>query len=213
MHKIRKYILTVLFILAFAANSQAYSLREGNILLAEYDQQVTESVGAAGANNIANSPKLKSPAIAFTLTSIPLMMFGGFFTWGVIESNGIGDSCVGSLFVSATISVISTLPGHFYLKYAGDYGDKVAIVTLGKIVSLIPPLVLFGRDFLNSEINYTNSEYLLAFSPWIGIYLYEIIDAPLAAKRYNEKILQQSGLFVVPMAAKGEGRLLVGYRF
>ncbi|MDD5224941.1 MAG: hypothetical protein PHE84_13230 [bacterium] len=207
MHKIRKYILTVLFILVFAANSQAYSLREGNILLAEYGQHVTGSVGTSDADKADFPPKLKSPSIAFGLASIPLIMFAGISVNELIypvDKDGYSENWLPILFFTAFLSAFTTLPAHLYVHSGGG----LALFLTSLIPITYASISLSSPDFPDS-----NLVFLALFSPWIVTYLYELIDAPLAAKRYNEKVLQQSGLFVVPMAAKGEGRLLVGYRF
>ena len=50
-------------------------------------------------------------------------------------------------------------------------------------------------------------------SGFLGIYLHELNDAPFAAKRYNEKIKQEQGFYVLPYASKDQYRINLGYQF
>ena len=157
-----------------------------------------------------------SPGFAFFLASIPAT--SSFLIWG-ISSLGSGDNVPISIYAISAL-IILPIPEHIYIH---DNVLKNIIITIGKITFLavfIGNLEAFGHD-VDCENNCGNQHdpevgMAVGLSGIAAIYLYELIDAPFAAIRYNEKIKeeeQQQEIYVQPSAWKGEYRVNVGYRF
>ncbi|MDD5222929.1 MAG: hypothetical protein PHE84_02990 [bacterium] len=176
------------------------------------------------------SLKPVSPRIAFSLASIPLVTTSavfavetavGWHNWENIRMPGI--AIVYGLFSFTFL----TIPSHIYVH---DSLKKTSIVISAKVVSLamsILGMMIVANnqlicDWGDSSSNDCDSKdesigKLMVFFGtvgYVGTNIYELIDAPFAAKRYNEKIKeQQQGFFVLPYAYKDQYRINVGYHF
>ena len=111
-----------------------------------------------------------------------------------------------------------SIPGHFYVE---DSAKKTGLLFLAKAISFG---AITGITALSSirdpdtESDHNNSDDFLIGLYFgsltvIGIYIYEMIDVYSSAKIENLEINKQQGLFIQPLAWKGEYRFNVGYSF
>ena len=193
-------------------------LKDKSVSFAEYYGGITKSVGGFTSkdNNIVKTQKFKSPYLAFALTAIAIPISLGLL---VNTSNNTPDNNLRFLIIPAS-AVLLPIPSHIYVK---DSGPKTVALTLSKFAfwGVMGKGLLSGYGALACEDHANDCNagsdalplFVFGAIGLGGIYLYELIDAPLAANRYNEKIQQQQGFYVQPLAWKGECRVNVGYNF
>ncbi|MDD5223358.1 MAG: hypothetical protein PHE84_05155 [bacterium] len=187
-----------------------------------------------GDTNIIDKPK--SPEIAFGLAIMPAIV-SGLLTWG-LERTGFQENVgsdlarfwyISSLTIFAPLTYL-TIPNHYYVR---DHPGKTWGLVGAKAASwAVPSIIMYGMLFYDVgegiscigdyESEHCNNRYdksfkykLMMIIGFVGlgtIYSYEMIDAPLAAGRYNKKIGMQK-VFILPSINKGECRLNVGYAF
>ncbi|MDD5222965.1 MAG: hypothetical protein PHE84_03170 [bacterium] len=200
---------------------QKYSLmQEENILTsqANYDDYLK-----AQSQPSFKSLKPVSPVLAGVLASIPLtttpIVFGiemAVFGWR--HGDHIRFPWITTLY-GLTSFTFFTIPEHMYVHDGKSYlaGAKIGTLAasgLGYFIGWGMAMGCIDRDCGEQDYTLPIVFFSLGLASFFGIYLYELIDAPLAAMRYNKKIeKQQQGFFVLPYAYKDQYRVNVGYRF
>lgn len=172
-----------------------------------------------------------SPGFAFFLSSLPIsssLLVLGVESLTIVNEKRQADRELHFIPYYAFFAfTFLSIPGHIYVH---DSFTKTSLITSGKIISL--GLSVIGIMGLASTIDlcFENCDddghddddvlgffsvigIILGITGYIGTNIYELIDAPLAAKRYNRQIQQQQGFFVLPYAYKDQYRVNVGYRF
>jgi len=171
-----------------------------------------------------NKPlKHVSPGWAFFLASIPLTT--NLLAWPIEISSKSGEDNpeYRTLNFSPLYALVSftlfTIPAHVYVH---DSFLKYPFIFIGKAISLY---VFFDFAANSGRCNRCENGctgcddfkdkmgMILGISGFFGIYLYELIDAPLAASRFNEEIKQEQGFYVLPYASKDQYRINLGYQF
>jgi len=207
-------LINIVFLFPNEVFASGYNFIYENYLISQnkfnsdhYPSSISENTGL--------TRKFKSPYLAFALTAsaIPVSL--------ILMNTKLNKSYIQQIIIPASI-VFLPIPSHIYTE---DSGPKTSALTLLKLMFLgITEMGYFTGlgglacvdhpDNCNSSSNDVITLFVIGVSGFGGIYLYELIDAPFAAIRYNEKIQkQQQGFFVQPLAWKGECRVNVGYSF
>lgn len=195
---------------------KSFSLLNENICLSDYSKNLTQSVNTQPNIRFVSEKRIsgeKSPWLAFAIASIPipLNIYGWIYT--LEKSQGHQDFFdpdawrVFSMAVIVSPLSLTLLPISAHT-YVGDPFIKTACLTLFKSALWFGTLIAIG------SLGNFKMSCIIGNSFIGGVYLYELIDAPLAARRYNEKLKkQQESFYIQPLAWNGEYRLNVGYNF
>jgi len=206
-------ILALVLISAFNSQAQAYSLMGDNLRLAQYNNQITENVNLIGTNakkqdeNINNS-HFKDPSHAFKLTLFPA--FSGLLLFVLVR----GDVPDWVRYPGVAVLASATIPAHLYvedpfLKYVGI--DLVKFLGLSAFVYGIPGAIVCSIE--NCDNGGSGGLALLGLITSAAVYIFELIDVPMTAQDYNEKLKWKENFYIKPTSWKGEYIVNVGYEF
>ncbi|MDD5223757.1 MAG: hypothetical protein PHE84_07185 [bacterium] len=198
----------------FFQNQKSFSLQNERVRFAEYSGSITKNIESISSGNISKPKNFKSPYLAFALTASAIPVIIGLLA---NTSNNSSDNELRFLIIPAS-AILLPIPSHIYVKDSGLKTVGLTVLKLGfwgimgiGIVASLGQLACMDHpDDCGSN---PFPIFIFGAVGLGGIYVYELIDAPLAANRYNEKIQQQQGFYVKPLAWKGEYRLNVGYNF
>ncbi|MCX5859587.1 MAG: hypothetical protein NT056_06775 [Proteobacteria bacterium] len=218
-----KILLFLAVILPLPNSSQAYSLLDDNIRLAAQTYRV------AGNSSLQNSDEIeafrkthqrKSPGVALALAASPIFLSA--LTWFIVgdDKNEERNSTLG---ISTFFLVFGTIPAHIYCK---DTFAKTVLLTSAKLGGAIVTAIgiawiVWEKDGFcigtcEEEHNYTGPVIITALGSvlFAGTYIYELIDIPLSADRYDKKNqLNHKSAFIIPSATKDRVGLALQVNF
>jgi hypothetical protein len=224
-----KTLLILLSLISYPSASEAeyphlqkYSLLQGTNIL--FSQAEPEETYLKFLKHTVPHKKLNpvSPGFALLLASIPLtttpIVFGiEMAAFGWRHGDHIRFPWITTLYGLTSFTFL-TIPEHIYVHDGKSYLAGVKIGTLaasglGYFIGWGMAMGCIDRDCGEQDYTLPIVFFSLGLASFFGIYLYELIDAPFAAMRYNRKIQQQQGLYILPYAYKDQYRVNVGYRF
>ncbi|MDD5223464.1 MAG: hypothetical protein PHE84_05700 [bacterium] len=225
-------VISILFILP--ATASAYSLlkpetSESRIIPASHlslaeEQPLEQPAEQSSPEDQPSTKPLKpvSPGLAFFLASLPIST--SLIVLGVSAIPGDGYYIIPVIYGSLSFSFL-TIPYHIYV-----HDPPWKTFTFALVKPLASALFIIGTIGITMEA-YDNchdwnrgddincappgiwAAFIIGSTAFTGMYLYELIDAPLAAIRYNKKIAQQQGFNIFPYATRDRAGLAFQYSF
>ena len=222
-----KILLLLAIILPIPTSSRAYSLLDDNIRLATQNDQMARNSNYqfSDENTYIRNNLRKSPALAFALAASPIFL--STLVWFTVGNDESDERNAIALGISSLLFIFGTIPAHIYSE---DSNTKTSIIILAKvggalvtgfgIVGIISE-GLNGMCFDNCEEKpgeHDNTAPIvvtaLGSAIILGTYIYELIDAPLSASRYNKgHYLNLTRTLIIPTATKDRVGLALQVNF
>ena len=220
-----KILLLLAIILSLPNISRAYSLLDDNIRLAPKNYQIVKDFDYqySDENKTIRNNQKKSPALAFTIAASPIFLSA--LTWFTVGNDESDERNAIALGISSLHFIFGTIPAHIYCE---DDIWKTSIIIIAKFGGAlltgfgIGGIFFEGFNFCDdtceeeSEPDYTGPVVATAIGSviFLGTYIYELIDAPLSANRYNkEHYLNLRNTLIVPTATKDRVGLALRVNF